>query len=127
MFFLIKFHPYFFCCYLFWLLQVFIDIFSLVSFFNILLVENWAYLFNPDPRFHGLWFLEVRSGLKGLPELVCFFFFFLRWCFFIFFFVIFYGLPIIIFQFHLVSFVSPWMIHEIINVFQFHPNNFLYL
>jgi len=51
----IRFYHYFFNCYFFTLLKIFIEYFSSISFFNIKLVESWAILLNSGLEFHRLW------------------------------------------------------------------------
>ena len=87
-------------------------------------------------RFHGLWILKIRSGLWGLPEFDCFFFFKANvfFSFLEFFFVIFYGLH----SMELVLSLWPessiskvnvgWLLFFIfflkIDLFQFHCSTF---
>jgi len=89
------------------------------------LVDNWAFLFNSSPRFHGIWLLEIIKDLEGLSE------FFLRWYFFFNFYPFFWvffmvclllSCPCII-HFNLTpcNFFNLWIIYQIINVFKFHP------
>jgi len=63
----------------------FMNIFIPISFFKIKLIENYTFWLNPSKKFNGTRLLEIKSGLRGLLVLPCFFFFFLDWCFLIFF------------------------------------------
>jgi hypothetical protein len=93
------------------------------------LVDNWAFLFNSGPRFHGIWLLEIIKYLEGLSE------FFLRWYFFFNFYPFFLGFFFVFFMVCLLlscpriihfnltpcNFFNLWIIYQIINVFKFHP------
>jgi hypothetical protein len=91
-------------------------VFAFVRFFYwyffIIFIENWASRLSLDPRFYMLWILDVRPGLENLPGCVGFFSSFFWGD--VFFYLFFSGLPIIVFQFHPVSFFNPSIIHEII-------------
>jgi hypothetical protein len=52
---------------------------------------------NSSSKSHGVWLLNIKSGLEGLPEFVCLLLFFLRWSFLILYPSLFWGFFVVIF------------------------------